>query len=104
MPEWTANLGEQPMHITIQANEYSNVNDIVVTCEQTWFVLTQHGQIRYQRRLEYSPSCLMTYHLDKMYGDIYEDESRTQDDVLMQVKNEEKLTTPCFMTVLGSFE
>ena len=46
-PDWVANLGETPMHIVVQANRYTNTNDIVVSCEQTIFVLTELGQIRF---------------------------------------------------------
>ncbi len=57
------------------------MNDIIVSCEQTIFILTELGEIRYQRRFEYSPSCLLSYHLGKKDGDIYEDEERTVDSV-----------------------
>ncbi len=44
--------------------------------EQNIFVLNEpDGRIRYQRRLEYTPSCLKTYHVPKNL-DIYESEER----------------------------
>ena len=70
------------MLLSSHFNKYSNSNEIVVTGEQTLFVITDKGQIRYQRRLDYQPSCLMTYHLEAMGADIFEDDERTKQQVM----------------------
>ena len=75
----------------------------MVSCDQTVFILTDKGKIRFQRRLEYTPSCLYTYHLGTKGEDIFEDEDRSKRDVL-ESASEGSLDTPCFMTILGSFQ
>lgn len=67
------------------------------------FVLNEKGHIRYQRRLEYSPSCLMVYNLPTSGGDIYEDNMRTVGQVMTDARETKKLDTPCFMYMIGSF-
>jgi hypothetical protein len=59
-------------------NRYTRTVDVVVTGENTFFVLNDKGEIRYQKRLEYTPSCLKTFHLQKSGADIYEDENRNR--------------------------
>jgi len=54
------------MHIVMHENAYSLKRDIVISCEQQVFILTEEGSIRYQRRLDFTPSCLKTYHLDRL--------------------------------------
>jgi hypothetical protein len=63
-PDWTCNLGEQPMLMNVHHNRYSDSKEVLVSGEQTFFIITDKGQIRYQRRLEYVPSCMISYHLD----------------------------------------
>lgn len=72
------------MLLTSHFNKYSNTNEVVVSGEQTVFVVTDKGQIRYQRRLDYTPSCLMTYHLEAMGADIFEDDERKKEQVMAQ--------------------
>ena len=72
------------MLLTSHFNKYSNTNEVVVSGEQTVFVVTDKGQIRYQRRLDYAPSCLMTYHLEAMGADIFEDDERKKEQVMGQ--------------------
>ena len=91
------------MLLTSHFNKYSNTNEVVVSGEQTVFVVTDKGQIRYQRRLDYTPSCLMTYHLEAMGADIFEDDERKKEQVMAQAQSHMVLETPCFMTILGSF-
>ena len=91
------------MQIVAHHNRYSDAKELVVTCEQTMFIITHKGQIRFQRRLEFTPSCLLTYHLGKHGADIYEDEERSKEDVERLVATRKPLETPCFMTILGSF-
>ena len=62
-PEWVANIGEVVMHIVLHKNKYSKSTDIVVSCESLVFILTEKGEIRYQRRFDFMPSCIKTYHL-----------------------------------------
>ena len=47
---------------------------------------------------------MMVYHLDKMGADIYEDDSRSFDSVKNVIALGKNLDTPCFMTVMGSYE
>jgi len=62
--------------LKLHKNNVSKRTDIVVVGEQNIFVLNEpDGRIRYQRRLEYTPSCLKTYHVPKNF-DIYESEER----------------------------
>ena len=75
-PEWICNIGEQATILKLHKNNVSKRTDIVVVGEQNIFVLNEpDGRIRYQRRLEYTPSCLKTYHVPKNL-DIYESEER----------------------------
>lgn len=68
------------MHIVVHFNRYSAKYDVVASGEQTFFILTSDkGSIRYQRRLDYQPSCLKTYHLPTLGSDIVEDEERVKD-------------------------
>ena len=63
------------------------------------------GKIRYQRRLEFTPSCLMTYHLNTPGADIYEDENRSRGQVMVDAQIPgQTLDSPCFMIMLGSFD
>lgn len=52
------------MLLVVHHNKYTDLKEVLVSCEQTFFILTDKGQIRYQRRLEYVPSCMLSYHLD----------------------------------------
>ena len=63
------------------ANNISLKKDIVVVGEQTVFILNEtDGKIRYQRRLDFNPSCIKTYHVPRN-KDIYEFEERTGQSV-----------------------
>lgn len=65
-------------------NRYTKTIDIVVACEQTIFILNERGTIRYQRRLEFQPSCLLTYHLPSIGADIHiADESVSKQDIMV---------------------
>ena len=57
-PEWKCNLGEQAGHCFVMMNRYSRQYDLTVTGDHTLFVINERGEIRYQRRLEYTPSCV----------------------------------------------
>lgn len=103
MPDWTCNLGEQPNFVAVHLNRYTRQYDIVVACDQTFFIANDRGLLRYQRRLEFTPSCLLTYHLPKSGADIYEDDSRNRGQVMTDARENNTLDTPCFMTLMGSF-
>ena len=75
----------------------------MVTCDNFICILTERGQIRYQRRLEYTPSCLRTYHLKTSGSDIYEDESRSVGQVMTDARESGFIDSPCFMTLVGSY-
>lgn len=50
----------------------------MVVGEQTFLILSEvNGEIRYQRRLEFTPSCVKTFHVPGQNKDIYEAEDRT---------------------------
>jgi hypothetical protein len=73
---WVTNIGEQANQIVIHANNISQKKDLVVVGEQTIYILNESdGRIRYQRRLEYTPSCIKTYHVPRN-KDIYGTETR----------------------------
>jgi hypothetical protein len=84
-------------------NKTSRRYDIVVVCEQTFYVLNEaDGKIRYQRRLEYSPSCLRVYHAPGQNKDIFENEERSHGQV-MSAAISNTHDSPCFSFILGSF-
>ena len=62
------------------------LNDIIVSCEQTLFILDEQGLIRYQRRYEYTPSCIYPYHLERNYADVFEDEERSAENIKAMVE------------------
>ena len=99
-PEWVANIGEVAMHIVLHKNKYSKSTDIVVSCESLVFILTEKGEIRYQRRFDFMPSCIKTYHLQKSGADVYDDEGQRTLETNIAQRN---MNTPCFMMLLGSF-
>ena len=47
---------------------------------------------------------MLTYHLDKPNTDIFEDEERNIDSIKQLVAQNKNLDTPCFMSMVGSFE
>jgi len=99
--DWIANIGEQPYHIVTHFNKYHHHQDIIVSCESTIFILTEQGEIRYQRRFDFTPSCLKAYHLPRESADVYNDEgNRTFKE---DIKEQKLVSTPCFMMLVGSF-
>lgn len=77
--------------------------DVVVATDSNIFILTDRGLIRYQRRLDYTPSCLKIYHLKKSGSDIFEDENRTMGQVMTDARETGFIDTPCFMMMVGTF-
>jgi len=97
-PDWVCNIGEQAFHMHYHKNKNTKKYDIVIVGTQTLYVLTEGtGKIRYQRRLDYPPSCIKTYHLDNS-SEIYRDENRDIAQISAGNAN-----SPCFTFLLGSF-
>ncbi len=46
-PEWKCNLGEQVGCLKVHLNRYTRQHDIVVTTDQTYFIINEKGEIRY---------------------------------------------------------
>ena len=83
--------------------------DLVVLGEQSLFVVSEHGgAVRYQRRFDFSPSCILAYSLRTMGDDLFvapgEDKSQIIDNALTKPYNKGGLQTPGFMSLVGSFE
>ena len=76
--------------------------DIVAVCDRTLFVLNEKGSIRYQKRLEYTPSCIKTYHLPGLNKDFVQFGDRNLTQALSQASNSDA-NTPLFSYILGSF-
>lgn len=96
--DWTCNIGEQAFHMHYHKNKNTRKYDIIVIGTQTLYILTEGGgKIRYQRRLDYPPSCIKTYHLNSS-SEIYRDENRDVDQIAEGGSN-----SPCFTFLLGSF-
>jgi hypothetical protein len=84
-------------------NKISKKYDIVVVCDQTLFIVNEMGgKLRYQRRLECTPSCIKTYHIPGNNKDIYEHEDRLVSSVALQALQNTH-DSPCFSYILGSF-
>ena len=43
VPEWICNVGEQPMCMVAHDNMYTNTKEVVVTGDQSIFVITDKG-------------------------------------------------------------
>eukprot|EP00357_Protocruzia_adherens_P011183 CAMPEP_0115013974 /NCGR_PEP_ID=MMETSP0216-20121206/25762_1 /TAXON_ID=223996 /ORGANISM="Protocruzia adherens, Strain Boccale" /LENGTH=822 /DNA_ID=CAMNT_0002383545 /DNA_START=48 /DNA_END=2516 /DNA_ORIENTATION=+ len=61
-PEWTCIIGDIALEISPHYTTGGKQGDIVVMAEGSLLVLTERGTIRMQKRLDYYPSCLSTYH------------------------------------------
>ena len=46
-PEWKCNLGEQVGCLKVHLKRYTRQHDIVVTTDQTYFIINEKGEIRY---------------------------------------------------------
>ncbi|XP_069586372.1 protein PTHB1 isoform X3 [Ranitomeya imitator] len=60
LADWMVNIGEQALDISIVAFNHT-VFSIFVLGERNFFCLKENGQIRFMKKLEYSPSCLLPY-------------------------------------------
>uniref|UniRef100_A0A4W4FMA1 Bardet-Biedl syndrome 9 n=1 Tax=Electrophorus electricus TaxID=8005 RepID=A0A4W4FMA1_ELEEL len=59
--DWTLVLGEQALDICVPSTSPSATSSIFVLGERNLFCLLDNGQIRFMKKLEYSPSCFLPY-------------------------------------------
>lgn len=65
-PEWSINLGQPALEIAcgqVTAGADGSICDVVALCQDTLYVITDAGTLRWQRRLSFEPSCLTLYQL-----------------------------------------
>ena len=108
-PSWVSNIGEQARQICMHFNKYTQQTDVMVLGEYSLFILTEHqGQIRYQKRLNFSPSYMMPYHLDTPGSDIQLEEGEMLQNVLNSAATKQfdqgGLRTPGFMNMIINFD
>lgn len=63
-PDWSFNTGEDAVSISVARLTTGLLNyqiDIIVMCEHTIFCLDEAGAMRWNKRLEFAPSCSTTY-------------------------------------------
>ncbi|KAB0344867.1 hypothetical protein FD754_021793, partial [Muntiacus muntjak] len=58
--DWTLNIGEQALDICIVSFNQS-ASSVFVLGERNFFCLKDNGQIRFMKKLDYSPSCFLPY-------------------------------------------
>ncbi|CAN2389661.1 PTHB1 N-terminus [Pristimantis euphronides] len=60
LADWILNIGEQALDLSIVSFNHT-VFSIFVLGERNVFCLKENGQIRFMKKLEYSPSCFLPY-------------------------------------------
>ncbi|XP_069814544.1 protein PTHB1 isoform X1 [Dendropsophus ebraccatus] len=60
LADWILNIGEQALDISIVSFNHT-IFSIFVLGERNFFCLKENGQIRFMKKLEYSPSCFLPY-------------------------------------------
>ncbi|XP_063778611.1 protein PTHB1 isoform X2 [Pseudophryne corroboree] len=60
LADWILNIGEQALDINIVSFNHTAFS-IFVLGERHFFCLKENGQIRFMKKLEYSPSCFLPY-------------------------------------------
>ncbi|XP_075683057.1 protein PTHB1 isoform X2 [Rhinoderma darwinii] len=60
LADWILNIGEQALDISIVSFNHTAFS-IFVLGERSVFCLKENGQIRFMKKLEYSPSCFLPY-------------------------------------------
>ncbi|XP_056376403.1 protein PTHB1 isoform X1 [Hyla sarda] len=60
LADWILNIGEQALDISIVSFNHTSFS-IFVLGERNFFCLKENGQIRFMKKLEYSPSCFLPY-------------------------------------------
>lgn len=58
--DWTFNLGEMGKQIAIIETDFVTPS-IVVLGERNLFVLTESGELRFMKKLDYDPVCMTVY-------------------------------------------
>ncbi|XP_053915456.1 protein PTHB1 isoform X2 [Cuculus canorus] len=58
--DWVLNIGEQALDIRIASFDQA-VTSVFVLGERNFFCLKDNGQIRFMKKLDYSPSCFIPY-------------------------------------------
>lgn len=58
--DWTLNIGEQALDICI-VSFIQSASSVFVLGERNFFCLKDNGQIRFMKKLDYSPSCFLPY-------------------------------------------
>ncbi|NXX93256.1 PTHB1 protein, partial [Centropus bengalensis] len=58
--DWVLNIGEQALDICIVSFDQT-VSSVFVLGERNFFCLKDNGQIRFMKKLDYSPSCFIPY-------------------------------------------
>uniref|UniRef100_A0A2K5NVK3 Bardet-Biedl syndrome 9 n=3 Tax=Cercopithecinae TaxID=9528 RepID=A0A2K5NVK3_CERAT len=58
--DWTLNIGEQALDICIVSFNQS-ASSVFVLGERNFFCLKDNGQIRFMKKLDWSPSCFLPY-------------------------------------------
>ncbi|NXY69144.1 PTHB1 protein, partial [Glareola pratincola] len=58
--DWVLNIGEQALDIRVVSFNYT-VSSVFVLGERNFFCLKDNGQIRFMKKLDYSPSCFVPY-------------------------------------------
>ena len=69
------------------------------------FILNEsNGSIRYQKRFSFTPACFLPYNLNGALGDELYVAPGMDKEILVDKATRGNLTTPGFMTLMGSFE
>ncbi|XP_030060352.1 protein PTHB1 [Microcaecilia unicolor] len=58
--DWVLNIGEQALDIGIVAFNQTAYS-VIILGERNFFCLKENGQIRFMKKLDYSPSCFLPY-------------------------------------------
>ena len=58
--DWTLNIGEQALDISIMSFNQS-ASSVFVLGERNFFCLKDNGQIQFMKKLDCSPSCFLPY-------------------------------------------
>ncbi|NXK98765.1 PTHB1 protein, partial [Formicarius rufipectus] len=58
--DWALNIGEQALDIRVVSFNHG-VSSVFVLGERNFFCLKDNGQIRFMKKLDYSPSCFIPY-------------------------------------------
>ena len=70
LTNWVCNIGEQAFHMVYHANKNpmgrKKINSLVAVGDQTMFIIDEEtGKILFQKRYDFSPSCIKIYHNER---------------------------------------